>query len=136
MIIFKQPKNQHQYKWWAVEVRFSKPLTKKQVRVLTEHLDDCHSQGHAGTDGMYLNQWFNKYPGDWDSEQIVDMIQKIGVDAKVRAAPYGRGCPQNETCVCSEGEHDTNHRCEWGRPESCEDVGWTEADWIQVPVSP
>ena len=134
MTLFNQPKDTRQLKWWSVEIRFSKPLSKKQVRVLTDHIDECCSSGHAGADGMYLDQWYNSYPGTWDADQITSMIRKIGVDARVRTAPYGRGCPQNQTCVCAMDENDTKHKCEWGRPESCVDVAWTEADWVAVSV--
>lgn len=81
-------------KWWRVELRFTRPLTKREVRALaTAQGLDC---GHCGVDGAVWEQWPERWPKRWSERYLVAALRKMGLPFRIRAAPLGHGCVDPE----------------------------------------
>lgn len=117
-------------KWWAVEIRFRRALSSRQVRRLTRSL--CTDNGgNIGADGVVIPQWFNSWPGADDDAYLLAVLRRIGVPAAVRAAPFGRDCPGGLACPVVLDAADEDHRCHVGDCYSGPPV-FTAEDWIGV----
>lgn len=117
-------------KWWAVEARFDRALTRREARRLETAYGPWLSPayGHIGRDGMVWGQWWNKWPSaHHDGAELVRVMQRTGVPGVVRAAPFGRDCVGGWSCAGLGGDE----RCDLGRAWSCSPV-LTRADWIAV----
>ena len=129
--LFPHPFREVFAKWWSVELRFTRSLTTRETRTLAEAFNGWGRGGDdfVGTDGGVWGQWWNSFPGMDDEIWLRDVLKKIGVPAKVRAAPYGRDCP-GEGCLAAESD-EPNHRCPLGQSIAGDPV-FTEADWIVI----
>lgn len=108
-------------KWWAVEIRFVRALTRREIRKLTKSLKQT-SPGEIGTDGFVTDQWWNKWPGEYDGEILLNAIRRIGIPARIRHAYRGRDCE----CV------DFDRACTTrSNAASCAPV-LREEDWISI----
>ncbi len=103
------------FKWWAVEVRFARPLTRRQVRRLEKRLQYfLLDGGSVGQDGLLIEQWSNKWP--WTSQDgrwLLDALQGLP-PARLRVCPIGYGCTSLEPCelgreVCGENGTGLQH---------------------------
>lgn len=117
-------------KWWTVEIRFDRPLTRAEVRQITRSFEG-YRNGDAGVDGAFWRQWWNSYPGTDDEGYVRAAMRRVGVPGCMRAAPYGRDCAGAPTCAAVDYPGCPVATCEIGRPESCDPV-FTDADWIAV----
>lgn len=116
-------------KWWAVELRFDRPLRARELRLLETVLPP-YNGGCLGVDGGVWPQWWNSWPGSWDTQRIVSVVQRLCIGAVVRAAPFGRDCAGGTACGAAWfDEHD--HRCRLGDPSSGAPV-FTDDDWIGI----
>jgi hypothetical protein len=127
--LFCQPGHGVYYKWWTVELRFSRPLTRRQYRGL-DTLSAPWRSGIVGRDGGYWSRWWNSYPDKADSDLIIRTAARTGIPAKVRAAPLGRDCPGDQSCPCADPE-EPNHRCMLGSTYSPSPV-FVPSDWINI----
>lgn len=109
-------------KWWSVEVRFARPLTRREVHRFRLALGDAVAGGYIGTDGATWWKWWNKWPGEGDERLLREAIGRIRVPARIRAAPLGRDCGDGEVCVRS----DVTRKMCGHSPE------WVEEDWTHV----
>lgn len=102
--LFPQP-NGAAHKWWVLELRFERPLKKKEIRFLSDvfRAAEYPSQRHVGVDGAVLGQWYNSFPGGGDAAVVLDAVRTVGANAQVRAAPYGRDCPTHPGCAAGIG---------------------------------
>lgn len=130
-----QPADGTAWKWWAVEVRFDRSLTRRQIRTMKEP-----GGGHAGADGAIWEQWPSKRPtADEDGAQLLRALAAVGVPGRWRAAPFGWRCPGDD-CPHAHGEQ--GHRCVLGYVDACDPV-WSDEDWhafdfaaISSPTAP
>jgi hypothetical protein len=113
-------------KWWYVELRFAKPLTRRQIKIVLRHLPNWNGGG-VGKDGAIWDQWWNSWPGAGDEALIFETVERIGFDAKVRAIPFGRDCP-GASCFVA---FDDSHRCRLGSADSIHPTP-VESDWVYV----
>lgn len=116
-------------KWWAVEVRFDRPLARRHVGVLVRQYG-AYDPGYVniGVDGMVWSQWYGKWPGPGDHEEIARLVERLGVPSVARAAPFGRDCPGGFACPLA-GEEE--HRCEVGTAYSGA-PSFRQEDWIAI----
>lgn len=126
-------------KYWAVEVRFARRLTRAEIRRLRTEQPFAlylNAEGrvewldaHVGEDGIIIDDWYDHWPCEWDNEYLVTSLRPIGIPCRVRAAPYGRDCMGRGACsLISDGDPDCPPWCEIGDARSCEPV-FTDADW-------
>lgn len=99
-------------KWWAVELRFYRPLRRREVRAIVQAIPE----GHVGVDGAVWGRWWNSWPGRDDDALLLQVVRRLRIPAVVRAAPYGRDCSEPELCRV-------------GSSFSCDPV-FTPNDWI------
>lgn len=122
-------------KWWAVEARFDRPLTRREVRVLERAYGSWASPLYGaffGADGMVWNQWWNKWPSaSEDGANLLAAMQRVGVPGVVRAAPFGRDCPGGEACPIWHYHDPPSRFCRVGANHSGSPV-FRDADWIAV----
>lgn len=129
-------------KYWAVEVRFARRLTRAEIRRLRAErpfglcLDAEGRVGwtdaHVGEDGIVTDDWFDHWPCEWDNETLVSALRPLGIPCRVRAAPNGRDCAGRGACShISDGDPDCPPWCEIGAACSCEPV-FTDADWQYI----
>ena len=116
-------------KWWQVEIRFSRQLTDREVRTLSAALYGV-AEHEMGQDGALIGQWPTKWPGADDDRVVLDAIRKVGVPAKVRAAPHGRDCP-GAGCDLLAISDKPPAVCAVGDIASCDAV-LTDEDWLVV----
>lgn len=130
--LFPQPAGGAPHKWWCVEIRFDRPLKKGTIRLLSDafRCEEYRGQRHVGTDGALLNQWYNSFPGGADAAVIFAIVRRVGAAARVRAAPYGRDCPNHPGCV----EDPEEPPPEVGSSECSCNPHFTDADWLRVNV--
>lgn len=129
--IFAQPSDARPWKWWAVEVRFDRPLTRGEARAFGG-VFAAWDDGGAGEDGASWDQWWNKYPGEYDDGMLLDAMRRAGVPGCVRAVPFGRDCPGGIGCPLAFGAD--RHRCRVGDVFALHPT-FTDADWIGVDAS-
>lgn len=129
--LFPQPRHARWWKWWAVEVRFDRPLVRREVRVLTDVFGGWR-MGEFGRDGAVWSQWWNSFPGPGDAWLLLDAMRRVDVPGVVRAAPFGRDCPGGAWPACPLSyADDSGHRCVVGADGSPAPVFRPE-DWIAV----
>lgn len=80
--LFVQPRDRRHIKWWGVELRFTRPLRRREVRVLSRSSIADYAQ--VGTDGVIWDPWYNSYPGPWDTYWLIRLIRRVKVPARVR----------------------------------------------------
>lgn len=127
--IFTQPRHGRWAKWWAVEVRFDRPLTRREADVFVRVFDPWRT-GAFGVDGAVWDQWWNSYPGEHDGQMLLDAMRCVDVPGVLRAAPFGRDCPGGWSCYRAD---DDGHRCRLGDAISGDPI-FTNDDWIGVDV--
>lgn len=116
-------------KWWVVEIKFERPLKRKEVRVLRRL--QTEGTGSIGVDGVIFDQYPEKFPGEYATNQIRTVLSKIKAEAKIRLAPFGRDCPGSNRCsCCPEGREE----CDLGNSLSCQPI-LTDSDWKKVSFS-
>lgn len=125
-------------KYWAVEVRFARRLTREEIRRLRSdqpfglYLDAGGRvewlDAHVGEDGIVTDDWFNHWPSEWDNETLVTALRPLGIPCRVRAAPSGRDCAGPGRCSRHHEWDGVPERCELGRADSCDPI-FTDADW-------
>ena len=121
-----------QHKWWVVEARFARPLTKREVRRIVGQLPLPIEDGDriVGRDGLVTDQWPDKWPTAADGAVVLGALRSAGVPFKWRAAPYGRDC---DTACAYADEQGGNGHCERGSNATACPPSWTDADWQGVP---
>lgn len=121
-------------KWWVLELRFSRKLTRAQQRRLRLVFDEYDlSSLHVGEDGM-VGDWPDKWPGGPKSAftgELARAIRLNGVPGRVRAAPIGRDCPGDHSCQDAD-PWGPRHRCTPG--QSGMDPIWRVSDWCSFEV--
>ncbi len=107
-------------KWWAVQLRFDRPLSTRQLRLLT---DLNGNGGHVDRDGADWDQWDHDWaePDDDSETELLELLKRIDVPCRRRAAPTGWQCPCYQACSFEKD------KCEPGR--GC-DPDWSDVPWI------
>lgn len=113
-------------KWWAVEVRWDRPLSVRELRRAELSCPTFFRGSDAliGVDGFLWDK-FDTYPGSEHEGYLREMIRRVQVGARVRAAWWGRDCPGPHTCQFGPGRHRVD--CEHGEGNS---PVFTDADWV------
>lgn len=119
-------------KYWFLEVRYRRRLTRSEVRNLCDYLPvDVDGQSViVGEDGVVSNHWPDDWCNAWTNVPLAQALKRLNIPCRVRAAPAGRDCAGRGVCdaVCLDPTCCPSPRCEVGGCGSCDPV-FTEADW-------
>ena len=122
-------------KYWSVEIRFDRRLTRSEVRRLAGHLGaDMDLDGVAiGEDGVVSDHWPHDWPGANADASLVGALRRFGMPCRVCAAPAGRDCAGRWVCpeVCADPTCCPSPRCTLGGCGACAPV-FTEQDWQRL----
>lgn len=109
-------------KWWHVEARFDRRITRAQARRVAASLDPLLSSCIVvGVDGLRAEPWPGSWPGRNEWGRMIRGLSVPGVPFRLRVAPRGRDC--DETCEGFPCATDSN-------VVSCPPV-WRDADWVE-----
>lgn len=113
MSVFNATGAERHRKWFALEVRFERALTRREIRRLEQlALEYGDTVGvHIGRDGLVTDQWPSKWPDQEDEESLREALEGLPAH-RVRTAPYGatctpESCPEHEACSANLGSADS-----------------------------
>lgn len=89
------------HKWWAIEVRFDRPLTASEVRLAGRILRGSYGDPlieHVGVDG-FTGKLDEKWPGQATFDLIRRAVRGLP-GARMRATYHGQHCPGVPECDC------------------------------------